>query len=77
MSGFSYPIALTPAKSTSGFYVTSRDVPELLTHGNDIPQALLSARDALAMIFFVYNAEHRPIPAPSQPQEGEWLVSPL
>lgn len=44
---FAYPVSLTPDETDGGFVVTFPDVPEAITQGNDITDALAQAADAL------------------------------
>ena len=40
MNRFEYPVLLTPAEE-GGFVVTCRDLPQLVTQGDDEPDALV------------------------------------
>jgi antitoxin HicB len=42
-----YPVILTADDIDGGFVVTFPDVPEAITQGNDVPDALAQAADAL------------------------------
>src|SRR5215212_4276181 len=44
---FAYPVNLTPDETDGGFVVTFPDVPEAITQGNDVTDALVQAADAL------------------------------
>ena len=44
---FAYPVTLTPDETDGGFVVTFPDVPEAITQGNDVTDALVQAADAL------------------------------
>lgn len=62
-----YRATLTPDPD-GGFVVTFPDVPEAITYGADRPDALESAREALALALRGIAAEGRALPAPT---EGE------
>ena len=47
MRTFVYPTTLTPDTEHSGFVVTFPDVPEAITQGDDVPEALHQAADCL------------------------------
>ncbi len=50
------------------------DVPEAMTVGKNIDNALLWAQDALIVALGAYIAEHRDIPMPSRPKKGRGTV---
>lgn len=59
-----YPVTLT--KDDNGTYLaTFRDVPDAVTFGESIDEALAHARDALLTVFDAYMKDRREIPAPS------------
>ena len=72
MSG--YPVHLEPAEE-GGFVVTFPDVPEAITQGEDLEEALLQAQDALETALSFYISGKKDIPTPSPP-EGRPLVAP-
>ena len=47
MDQFVYPATLTPAVQDGGFVVTFVDIPEAITQGDDVPEALHQAADCL------------------------------
>ena len=75
MNRFEYPVLLTPAEE-GGFVVTCRDLPQLVTQGEDEPDALLQAADAMDELFATYMLGAIEFPAPSKPRRREHLVSP-
>ena len=75
MNRFEYPVLLTPAE-VGGFVVTCRDLPQLVTQGEDEPDALLQAADAMDELFATYMPGAIEFPAPSKPRRREHLVSP-
>src|SRR5215203_607121 len=44
---FAYPVTLTPDETDGGFVVTFQDVPEAITQGETVTEALAEAADAL------------------------------
>jgi antitoxin HicB len=44
---FAYPVTLTPDETDGGFVVTFEDIPEAITQGETVADALLEAADAL------------------------------
>ena len=75
MNRFEYPVLLTPAEE-GGFVVTCRNLPQLVTQGEDEPDALLQAADAMDELFATYMLGAIEFPAPSKPRRREHLVSP-
>lgn len=70
-----YAMKLTPDKRDGGYVVTCRDLPEAITQGESIEDALLEAADCLEEAIAARIDDGRPIPAPSAPRRGEHLVS--
>ncbi len=54
--------------------VTFPDIPEALTEGKTVPEALRAAQDALLAALGGYINERRAIPEPSRPKRGQRLV---
>ncbi|MFW9272999.1 type II toxin-antitoxin system HicB family antitoxin, partial [Glaesserella parasuis] len=54
--------------------VSFRDIPEALTCGDNYEDALEMAKDALLTSMDFYFEDHRKVPLPSPPQEGEVLI---
>ena len=75
MHQFEYAVKLTPAKE-GGFVVTCRDLPEVITQGDDMHDALEQASDAMAEAFAMRIEDELDFPAPSVPKRGEHKVSP-
>lgn len=77
MEQVSYPVKVDQGRGIKDlFFVTSRDIPELLTNGATLQEALLNAIHAIELIFFVYCCEQRPFPPPSAKEGQDFLVSP-
>lgn len=70
-----YAIKLTP-DIDSGFVVTCRDIPELITQGDTIEECIVEASDALAECVAQYKARNKELPTPTGKQEGEYYVYP-
>jgi antitoxin HicB len=68
-----YPATLIPDMD-GGFTVTFRDVPEAITEGDSLEDALFRAEDALESALAMYVMAKESFPAPSAAQEGEVMV---
>lgn len=68
-----YPAAFLP--DTGGYVVTFRDIPEAITQGDDEADALFMAKDALISAMDFYFEGKRPVPLPSQAEQGERMIS--
>jgi len=75
MNRFQYPVFLTPADE-GGYVVTCRDLPELVTQGESIDDALEQAADAMDEVFATYLTEGLDLPPPSKARRREHLVAP-
>lgn len=70
----SYPAKFT--KQTDGTYrISFRDVPEAVTHCDDINDAVVTASYVLTLAFEHYREYVKQIPEPSQLQENEVLIT--
>ena len=56
------------------YTVTFRDVPEAITEGQSLEEALLNAEDALASALSLYISERQALPLPTPAEPGERLV---
>lgn len=70
---FVYPAHLSPA-APDEVVVSFRDLPECLTSGADISEALAKAADALEEALAGRIEDGEPIPAPSRAEPGEYRV---
>jgi antitoxin HicB len=68
-----YPAKFKPAKE-GGFVVTFRDIPEAITQGESVDDAMIQARDALETALDFYFDDRRVVPAPSKARRGERLI---
>ena len=71
---FDYPVILAPDDGT--VLVTFPDVPEAITFGADMDEALLQAVDALESALSFYVDDRKPLPVPSKPKRGQKTVRP-
>jgi antitoxin HicB len=65
----SYPAKF--AKDGDGYVVTFRDVPEAITQGDTLDEAMANASDALETALSFYVGERQPFPVPSAARRGE------
>ena len=75
MNRFQYPVLLTRAEE-GGYVVTSRDLPELVTQGETVEDALEQAADAMDEVFATYLTEGLDFPEPSKAKRREHMVAP-
>lgn len=75
MRQFTYAVKLTPDKKDGGFVVTCRDLPEAITQGETVEEALAEAADCLEEAIAARIDDERVIPMPSASKRGERLVS--
>jgi antitoxin HicB len=77
MDRFEYAISLkAAAPEEGGFVVTCRDLPQLITQGENQADALAEAMDAMDEVFAAYMKGGLAFPAPSKKRTGEYMVSP-
>ncbi|MHB8310730.1 MAG: type II toxin-antitoxin system HicB family antitoxin, partial [Metallibacterium sp.] len=75
MERFEYAVALTPADE-GGFVVTCRDLPQLITQGESVADALAAAADAMDKVFATYMLAKLDFPHPSKQRRDEHRVAP-
>ncbi len=75
MNRFQYSVKLTPSED-GGYVVTCRDLPQLITQGEDERDALEQAADAMDEIFATYMIDGIEFPEPSKAKRREHLVAP-
>lgn len=75
MERFEYPVLLKAAEE-GGFIVTCRDLPPLITQGENKADALAQAADAMDEVFATYMLEGLTFPAPSKTRRGEYSIAP-
>lgn len=59
---YKIPLLLTP-QPEGGFLVSSPALPELITEGDTLDEALAHVRDAVAAVVELYEDLKRPLPA--------------
>lgn len=67
-----YPATFTDDDGT--LLVRFRDIPEAITCGDDVDDAMAQAVDCLESAFVFYMDKRLPIPAPSELQDGEHAI---
>ena len=75
MERFEYSVLLKAAEE-GGFVVTCRDLPPLITQGENKEDALAQAADAMDEVFATYMLEGLTFPTPSKTRRGEYSVAP-
>jgi len=68
-----FPAKFARAKE-GGFVVTFPDIPEAITQGDNIDDAMIHAADALESALDFYFEEGRRVPMPSRPKRGQRVV---
>ena len=72
---FSFPVTLSTDEVDGGFTVTFRDLPEAITQGENIEDALNEAADCLEEAIANRVVRSLEIPTPSEVNENEYLVT--
>lgn len=72
---YTYPVILTKDPDDGGYVVTCRDLPEAITQGDTVAEALAKAADALDEALCGRIHHGRDIPEPSAELARERLVS--
>lgn len=75
MQTFTYPCLFTPADE-GGFVVTCRDVPEVVTQGDTLAEAMIEAADALDEALQGRIDDEDDIPPATASRRGERLIAP-
>lgn len=73
MYNFHYPVLVE--LEADDFVVSVRDLPEIVTAGNTLEQALELAADAIEVVVASRMERDRDIPEPSRPRKGEYVVA--
>ena len=68
-----FPVKLSK-EPEGGYTVTFPDIPEAITCGKSVEDALYHAKDALESAMDFYLDDKRPVPAPSKPKRGQYAV---
>ena len=69
-----FPVTLTRDESDGGFVATFRDIPEAITQGETVEEALEMARVALETAMEFYFEDNRCVPASSKPKRGQQTI---
>jgi antitoxin HicB len=69
-----FPVTLTPDEADGGFVVTFHDIPEAITQGETVEEALAMAHEALETAMEFYFEDKRAVPAPSKLKRGQHVV---
>jgi antitoxin HicB len=74
MKHFNYPVDLLT--EDDGVTVTFPDIPECITCGDTIDEALFHAKDALETVLFdMYIDDDKLLPVPSEPKQEQHTVT--
>ena len=68
------PLLLEP-QPEGGYTVTSPILPELITEGDTLSEAVANAEDAFAVVLEIYEDEGRPLPPGIQVDDASGPVS--
>ena len=74
---YKVPLLLTP-QPEGGYTVTSPLLPELVTEGDSLSEALDNVKDALAAVIEIYQEQGRPLPQNTQIPDTDspvWLAT--
>lgn len=67
-----YPASIV--KEDDGYTVAFRDIPEAITCGDSLEDALFMAKDTLLISMDFYFEDRRKVPLPSKAKKGEHLI---
>jgi antitoxin HicB len=70
---YKLPLILEP-QPEGGYVVTCPLLPELITEGEDVQDALQNANDALASIIEAFQQLNQPLPSALQPTQENTLL---
>jgi antitoxin HicB len=68
-----YPVIIEKSGDSS-FFVSFPDIPEALTQGETLEDALAMAKDALETALEFYFEDARTVPLPSKPEKDQLVV---
>jgi len=69
-----YPAKFTPDRTAGGFVVTFPDVPEAITQGDTIEEAMAMASEALELALTFYTEKWADLPVPGSLRRGMRMV---
>lgn len=68
-----YPVNIEPVDE-GGFFVSFPDIPEALTQGDTLEEALIMGKDALETALEFYFEDERTVSLPSKPEPGQPVI---
>ncbi|ELO0595161.1 hypothetical protein QY625_003461 [Salmonella enterica] len=71
---FNYAVKLEHDPDTKSWIATCRDLPLFNSVGDSVDDALLESVDGAIIALSIEIDARRPIPAASQPEEGEYVI---
>ncbi|EBT1573406.1 hypothetical protein B6265_09880 [Salmonella enterica] len=71
---FNYAVKLEHDPDTESWIATCRDLPLFNSVGDSVDDALLESVDGAIVALSIEIDARRPIPAASQPEEGEYVI---
>ncbi|EAO8182778.1 hypothetical protein ACOIPX_003433 [Salmonella enterica] len=71
---FNYAVKLERDPDTKSWIATCRDLPLFNSVGDSVDDALLESVDGAIVALSIEIDARRPIPAASQPEEGEYVI---
>ena len=72
---FIFPATMTLDEDNGGYIVSFRDVPEALTQGDTLEEAVRNASDALDVALAGFIVDGDPLPKPSKICQEDYAVS--
>ena len=75
MQRFTYPVILTADVGEGGYVVTCRDIPEVVTQGETVEDAINESEGALEAAIEMRIEDGMEIPRPTSKRRGEHLAS--
>lgn len=75
MQRFTYPVILAADKEDGGYVVTCRDIPEVVTQGESVEDAINGAEGALEAAIEMRIEDGMGIPLPTARKRGEYLAA--
>ncbi len=69
-----YPITLTLDTQDGGYVVTFADIPEAITQGDTLEEAMTMAQEALETALEFYFEDGRTVPMPSKKKRGQKVI---
>lgn len=67
-----YPMIVE--QDNSSFFVSFPDIPEALTQGETLEEAIVMGKDALETALEFYFEDERTVPLPSKPKPGQLVI---